>query len=156
MKNTVAQIFIIVILSACVLHPKKTDDFDPNEAIVLAIIKSKKRNSSNQENSEVILYPVEKQSELDGSHSNYTETTVAIIGSLYITALLGTYPSGSTDTTRKTDPIEYIVISNENIEYSVISYYTGFEVGECVKLFVSENSQKYPLRMTYTSGCNDR
>ena len=80
MKNTVAQILIIVILSACVLQPRKTDGFDPNESIVLAIIKSKKGDSSSQENSEVILYPVDKQSQVDDSHSSYTETAVAIIG----------------------------------------------------------------------------
>lgn len=53
------------------------------------------------------------------------------------------------------EPVSYFVKSESGQRYQVISNYRGFKVGDCVKLFLSENPRKYPPRMAYGSQCGD-
>ena len=52
------------------------------------------------------------------------------------------------------EPVSYFVRSENGQSYQIISNYRGFKVGDCVKLFLSKNPQKYPPRMAYGSKCS--
>lgn len=67
-----------------------------------------------------------------------------------LTAPLGlfVFPIGQATTK---DPYEYEIILNSGNPIRIVNQYSGFNVGECVAVFLSENWEQYPPRMAYST-----
>ncbi len=152
MKNLI--IFLVVIgVAACVSNPPI--DRDPSERIIYGTVLMKEnlkdldemereKREAQAENTQFIV----QQANTIGAGAG--ETIAAII----ILNMLGLEPPGGYGV--KGDPIAYTVRTRTNQLYKVISYYTGFSAGDCVKLFISNDFDKYPPRVAYGNSCSDR
>ena len=54
-----------------------------------------------------------------------------------------------------TDPISYLVAAEDGKQYSVLSAYPGFEINQCVKLFITPNKAGgYSGRIAVNGSCS--
>ena len=128
---------------------------DPNEITVNGIVEGKrakkdleeKEKALNAANNEKLARGI--SAVLNSGASTFAEGAMA--GALFelLDQKFGDGPSFPGET------FIYVVKAENGLYYKVESKFPGFEVGECVKLFVSENVERYPLRMTDGIGCKE-
>jgi len=151
MKKLNLLILLFVLTAGCTTEPYKYP-YDPNEKIVYGSVTEKQQVKNPNKFIEAEKDASMRQMELVQQQAQQTgagpiETSVAVI----ILNMLGFDPPGGTNT--RGDPYAYKVRSELGDQYIVMSYWPLFEVGQCVKLFISDNPDRYPSRMTDSTGC---
>ena len=151
MKHFLA-IFLAAILSGCQSNPDIK--IDPNQKILFGTVESKRiekdpellRNAQADYEADRTARAVQYSTQYgDGS---FAGGAAAVIVISLLDAEFGDGP------TMPIEPVSYFVASENGQRYQIISNYRGFAVGDCVKLFLSENPEQYPPRMAYGSKCS--
>jgi len=154
-KNNMKVILALTLstlLQGCLSTP--TVEFDPNEKILFGKIVNKKLISNTaelleQEKSANQEYLIERGYMVSaGTGISGAEGIAAVI-------ILNTLGLDNSDgPTLPAAPVSYQVISKSGQQYLVINKFTGFKVGDCVKIFVSDNAKKYPPRIAHGNQCS--
>lgn len=153
MKIKVALFGIILVVSGCISTPQYEYPYDPSEEIILGVVKSKKTIRDPEKYIKAERDAAARRNQMIFSQTQAIDVgPVETIGAIIILNMLGVDPPGGVAI--QGEPTAYTVIAQGNIEYKVVSYFPGFEEGQCVKLFISKNSQKYPPRLAHGSGCS--
>lgn len=133
---------LVFLLSGCV---KQTYDYvesyDPNEKIISGKIIKKIEPSLQSK--------ALRDKELERQHA--TDTFLGTLMAIGTGTVIVPY---SDRFGVQGFPIEYYVALETGKTLRIYSHFTGFKIGECVKVFASENWQKYPARMAPGGECN--
>lgn len=76
-------------------------------------------------------------------------STFGVVGLFFI----GSGVSSPFDITVQGSSWEYYIEVGSDERYLVISKYPGFSMGDCIKLYISDNPEQYPPRMAYGYHC---
>jgi len=137
----ITLIIIASFLSACAHEPIDNSlQFDPNEKIIHGKVTEKKEADKE------IIKKRFKEKETNKAIGLTFETILSLATG--INAF-----SHDVDDSVTSAPLEYVVKLNNGKFLKVSSAYSGFAIGDCVKVFISENRKKYPPRMAYGGEC---
>ena len=134
-------VLFAVFLSGCVKQTYDyVENYDPNEKIFHGyIVKKIKPNFESR---------VRIKQELDRQHATDTffGTLMAIGTGTVIVPFENRFGVSG-------NPNQYYVSLDTGKTLRIYNHFTGFKVGECVKVFISENWKKYPARMAIGGEC---
>ena len=135
-------IVIMLFLSGCIIHQPDEPymEFDPNEIILNGKVNSKVIINKND---------VKKRTQTRETNNNI-ELTLASVQSAGAGKIMMPYYYDKNSWSVQT---EYDVKLNTGKTINIFNYYSGFLIGECVKVFISENWEKYPPRMSSGGYC---
>jgi len=145
----IAALCGIVLLTGCVSNPGY--QYDPNEQILHGVVLAKQaitdpnqllamENEAARQRNALVL----QQAQVIGAGA------VETLGAILIINMLG-LPAG--DVTLQGLPTAYTVNTTEGRTVQVLSHYSGFTTGQCVKLFISPDVERYPPRMAHGFEC---
>jgi len=141
-----------LLLAGCVSSPSY--QYDPNERILHGVVLAKQsltdpahlatleNEAARQRNAQVL-----QQAQVIGAGP------VETVGAILIINMLG-LPAG--DVTVQGLPTAYTVNTTEGHTVQVLSHYSGFTTGQCVKLFISPDAERFPPRMAHGFACAPR
>ena len=138
--------YIITIITALLLNGCIPEDidytkrYDPNEKIINGKILLK-----SEPNKEIIKQRLKNQ-----ESSRNIELTLSTILSVGTGIFMMPY---NVDDSVPGNPTEYDVKLKNGKTLKIFNYYSGFAVGECVKVFISPNWKKFPPRMASGGEC---
>lgn len=140
-------IMLFLIISGCSSAP--INPFDPNEFVINAKIIKKEKFPQPE-----IDQNIEKKKPnafLRGTLQAIGEVVarISVVGAIPIVIALDELDSE----TQSNNPISYLVEDPDKKTYLVLSYWPNYEVGDCVKLFLSNDSVKYPPRIAQGDSC---
>ncbi len=134
-------VFLSLVLVGCASN---VYEYDPNEKVELGIIVSKESP---------------KYKELERMREGIENASLANAISMYGVVGVVAHKAGiglPTDVNDFQTPFtSYTVVTSSKKKYLVKDRYSGFNINDCVKVFISEDSTKYPLRIARGFGCAD-
>ena len=132
---------IALLLSGCIHKPGEPYmKFDPNEIILNGKVILKKAP-----NKEHIKQRIQNQEE-----NKNIELTLSAILSVGTGIFMMPYYN---DDSVSGIPTQYNVKLKTGKTINIFNYYSGFSIGECVNVFISENWETYPPRMASGGQC---
>ena len=132
-------VYLSLVLVGCASN---VYEYDPNERVELGIIVSKESPSDKE------LQRMEEG--IDNASWANAASMYGVMGVVAHEAGIG-LPTDIDD--YQTPFTNYIVVTSSKKKYLVKDRYSGFNINDCVKIFISEDSTKYPLRIARGFDC---
>jgi hypothetical protein len=151
-RNLVALMLAITLLG-CGSAP--VFETDPSEFTVHGIVESKKAKRDLEEHEKALAAANNDQLTRSANavlHSGATTLADGAVGGALFVLFDEQFGDGPI---LPGETYIYLVQAEDGVYYKVESKFSGFKVGECVKLFVSHDLEKYPVRMTLGFECKE-
>lgn len=143
----------LAFLSAgCTENYRPEDHYDPTAKQIAGTISTKRKIDLSEANKAYF-------SDAQHTQRDIAINTVAltpgsspegvVLGVIFIN-LLGIGPGRSYETPYT---FEYTMETNNKQRIMLLHPHSGFEVGDCVTVFISEDAARYPATMAYGGGC---
>ncbi len=138
------NILVIILLMVLVGCASNVYEYDPNEKVELGIIVSKE--SPRDEELQRL------RESIDNTSRSNAIVMYGLMGFMAYEAGLS-LPTDVDDF--QTPYTIYTVVTSSKTKYMVKDRYSGFDVNDCVKIFISEDREKYPIRIAPGIGCSN-